>query len=145
MTGKAVEQEIIKLAHEWIEAAGKRDRAALERILSNDFLIAGWLPDGQLADRQTYIEDCLRPVELEHPSYKVDRWRFRTYGDISIVNCMLEIHALVGQSEWGGVFLQTQVWVKRDNQWQVAACHSSPVQEPEDKAGDESASHRVKQ
>jgi len=135
MTDNAVEQEIIKLAHEWIEAAGKRDRAALERILADDFLIAGWLPDGQLGDRQTYIEDCLRPVEVEQPSYKYDRWKCRTYGDVSIVNCTLEIHALVGGIEWGGVFLQTQVWIKRDNQWQVAACHSSPVQEAEGKAG----------
>jgi hypothetical protein len=127
MTDSAVEQEIIKLAHELIEAGGRRDGATLERILADDFLIAGWLPNGQLADRQTYIEDCLRPVSIEQPSYKYDRWKIRIYGDIAIVNCTLEIHALVEGNEWGGLFLITQVWVKRDGQWQVAACHSSPV------------------
>ncbi len=127
MTDPAVEREIINLAHEWIEAGGKRDRATLERILADDFLIAGWLPNGQLGDRETYIEDCLRPVDVEQPSYKYDRWKFRIYGDIAIVNCVLEIHALVSGSDWGGVFLFTQVWVKRDGRWQVATCHSSPV------------------
>jgi hypothetical protein len=127
VTDSDVEHEIIKLAHDWIEAGGRRDRAILEQILAVDFLIAGWLPNGQLSDRQTYIEDCLRPVEVEQPSYKYDRWKFRIYGDIAIVNCTLEIHALVGGSKWGGVFLFTQVWVKRDGRWQVTACHTSPV------------------
>jgi Domain of unknown function (DUF4440) len=134
MTDPLIEQEIIKLAHEWIEAGGKRDRATLERILADDFLIAGWLPNGQLGDRETYIEDCLRPVEVEQPSYKYDRWRFRIYGDFAIVNCVLEFHALVGGSDWGGVFLFTQVWVKRDGRWQVATCHSSPIGEAQGKA-----------
>jgi Domain of unknown function (DUF4440) len=134
MTDSVIEQEIIKLAHEWIEAAGRRDRAALERILADDFLIAGWLPDGQLGDRETYIEDCLRPVDVERPSYKFDRWKVRTYDDVAIANCILEIHALIGGSDWGGVFLFTQVWVERGARWQVAACHSSPVPGTEGKA-----------
>lgn len=129
MTDPDVEQEITKLAHDWIEAVGRRDRVTLERILADDFLIAGWLPDGQMGDRRTYIEDCLRPVELESPSYKYDRWKIRIYGDVAIANCTLELRGMVKGSEWGGVFLFTQVWVKRDDRWQVAACHSSPVQE----------------
>ena len=126
MSDTAVQQEIIALAHEWMEAAGRRDGAALERILADDFVIAGWLPEGRLGDKQTYIEDCLRPVEVDQASYKYDRWSFRIYGDIAIVNCMLEIHALVGGSPWGGLFLFTQVWSKRDR-WQITACHSSQV------------------
>jgi ketosteroid isomerase-like protein len=129
MTDPDVEQEIIKLAHEWIEAGRRRDRTALERILADDFIIAGWLPEGRLADKQTYIEDCLRPVDVGQSSYKYDRWDIRIYGDTAIANCTLEIHALVGGSDWGGNFLFTQVWFKRDGRWQVVSCHSSPVLE----------------
>ena len=134
MTNQAVEQEIISLANEWIVAAGQRDRAALERIIADDFLIAGWLPDGQLGDRQTYIEDCLRPRAVEQSSYNYSKWKVRIYGDVAVVNCILEIHALVGGTAWGGVFLHTQVWTKRDGPWRVVACHSSPVPEPKGKA-----------
>ena len=123
MTDHSVEQEIINLAHEWIEAAGQHDRTSLERILAEDFEIAGWLPEGQLGNRQTYIEDCLRPVALEQPSYRYDRWRIRVFGDLAVVNCTLEIHALVAGSNWGGLFLHTHVWVKRAGRWQVVACH----------------------
>ena len=134
MSDPAVEQVIINLAHEWIEAAGNRDHAALERILSDDFLIAGWLPNDNLADKQTYIEDCLRPVFVEESSYKYDHWRFRIYGDVAIVNCTLNIHALVGGSHWGGIFIFTQIWVKRDVWWKAVACHTSPVQEAQERA-----------
>ena len=133
MTDPAIEREIIKLTHEWKEAGRQRDRATLERILADDFLIAGWLPDGKLGDRLTYIEDCMRPVEVEQASYRFDRWKFRTYGDTAIVNCILEIHAVVGGGGGGGVFQMTYIWVKRDGKWQVVTCHTSPVVDAEGK------------
>jgi len=133
MTDPAIEQEIIKLTHEWKEAGRQRNRPTLERILADDFLIAGWLPEGKLGDRLTYIEDCMRPVEVEGASYRFGRWKFRRYGDTVIVNCILEIHAIVGGEAWGGVFLMTYVWVKRDGNWQVVSCHTSTVEDAEGK------------
>lgn len=121
------EQEIIKLAQEWIEAIGKRDRAALERILHPDFLIAGWLPNGRLGDRGSYLEDCLRPISVEQASYGYEQWQFRFYGHIAVVNCIFTCQALVAGKQWGGVFLFTDVWIKRSERWQVATRHSSPV------------------
>ena len=133
MTDPDIEREIINLTHEWKEAGRQRNRATLERILADDFLIAGWLPEGKLGDRLTYIEDCMRPVEIEEGSYGFDRWKFRTYGDIAIANCILEIHAVVGGVAWGGVFQMTYVWEKRVGKWQVVTCHTSPVVDAEGK------------
>jgi ketosteroid isomerase-like protein len=127
MTDPAVEQEIIRLAHEWMEAGRRRDRAALEHVLAEDFLIAGWRLEGQLSDRATYVEDCLRPVDVEQASYTWDRWNVRVYGDTALANGVLTMRAVVAGKECGGVFLLTQVWMRRDGRWQVVACHSSPV------------------
>ena len=126
-----IEQEIIKLTYEWMGAIGRRDRATLERILAGDFLIAGWLPEGRLGDKQLYLEDCLMPVGLEQASYSYDRWQFRIYDKVVVANCVLKAHAVVGGREWGGVFLLTHVWVERGGSWQVAACHTSPVLSPQ--------------
>jgi ketosteroid isomerase-like protein len=120
-------QEIIKLSSEWMEAVARRDQAALDRILAHDFLIAGWLPEGRLGDKQFYIEDCLRPVDIEQGSYHFDRWKVRTYGDTVVVNCVFEAHAMVGGQPWGGVFLLTSVWVRDGDHWRVVTSHSSPV------------------
>ena len=121
------EQEIIQLAHEWLDAIGKRDRDALERILDPDFVIAGWLPNGRLGDRAFYLEDCLKPILFEQATYSYEQWRFRFYDHIAIVNCVLKCQALVEGKPWGGVFVCTDVWTKPSERWRVATRHSSPV------------------
>ena len=122
-----IEQEIIRLTHEWMDAVARRDSAALDGIIAGDFLISGWLPDGGLADKKLYIEDCLRPVEVEQASYSYDRWKVRVYDDTAVVNCILHCQALVAAQERGGDFLLTDVWVKEGGHWRVVTRHSSPI------------------
>ena len=122
-----IEQEIIKLTHEWMDAVARRDSAALDGIIAGDFLISGWLPDGRLADKKLYIEDCLRPVEVEQASYSYGRWKVRVYDDAAVVNCILHCQALVAGQEWGGDFLLTDVWIKEGGHWRVVTRHSSPI------------------
>lgn len=121
------EQEIRKLAHEWLDAARRRDHSTLDRILAEDFLISGWQPEGRLADKQYYIEDCLRPVDIQEGSYQYDRWQVRRYGETAVINCVLEIHAIVEGAKWGGEVLITDVWVRDGDQWQVVTRHTSPI------------------
>lgn len=125
--GTQVQQTIIQLTHEWMDAVAQRDRVTLERILGDDFLIAGWLPEGKLGDKQVYLADCLLPVEAEQATYSYDGWAFRTYDQIVIANCILKARAIISGNEWGGTFLTTNVWIKRDSSWQVVAVHSSPI------------------
>ena len=122
-----IEREIIKLTHEWMDAVARRDSAARDGIIAGDFLISGWLPDGRLADKKLYIEDCLRPVEVEQASYSYDRWKVRVYDDTAVVNCILHCQALVAGQEWGGDFLLTDVWIKEGGHWRVVTRHSSPI------------------
>ena len=122
-----IEEEIIRLSHEWIEAVGRRDGDALDLILADDFLIAGWLPGGKIGDRQFYIDDCLRPVDLGQVTYSYDQWKFRIYDEFVIANCVFKAHALVAGKEWEGEFLFTDVWINRGNGWKVVTRHTSPV------------------
>jgi ketosteroid isomerase-like protein len=121
------EQELIRLEHEWVEAIAQCDAATLNRLIADDFFIAGWLPNGQLGDKQTYVEDCLRVVDVLEPAYSFDSWRIKEYGDVVIVNSVFECHAVVAGREWGGIFLLTDVWIKEDGRWRAATRHSSPV------------------
>ena len=54
-----IEEEIKALTHELMEAMRKRDEPTLDRILSDDFVIAGWQPEGRLADKKFYIADVM--------------------------------------------------------------------------------------
>jgi ketosteroid isomerase-like protein len=130
------EQEIRKLAHEWLDAARRRDGATLDRILADDFVISGWQPEGRLADKQFYVEDCLKPVDIQEGSYQFDRWTVRTYGETAVVNCILEIHAIVEGHRWGGEVLITDVWVRERAMWRVVARHTSPIVRAKDGTGE---------
>jgi ketosteroid isomerase-like protein len=121
------QDEIKRLAHEWLDAIQRRDRATLDRILADDFVLAGWQLDGRLADKQFYIEDCLKPVDVRQGSYEFDRWTIRFYGELALVNCVLKIHALVEGHDWGGEFLISDVWSRDQGNWQVLARHSSAI------------------
>ena len=125
-----IERQIIQLAHEWVDAIGRRDSATLDQILANDFLISGWLPQGQLADKKLYLEDCMRPMEVQEPSYRFNRWKVRAYGSTVVVNCVFSCHGIVGGKEWGGNFLFTDVWVRDGGSWRVVTRHSSPIVTP---------------
>jgi ketosteroid isomerase-like protein len=131
-----IEQEIRKLAHEWLDAARRRDRETLDRILADDFLISGWQPDGRLADKQYYIEDCLRPVEIQEGAYQFDRWQVRQYRETAVVNCILDIHAIVDGVKWGGEALITDVWVREGEVWRVVTRHSSPIERSKNDPGE---------
>jgi len=130
------EQEIKQLAHEWLDAARRRDRATLDRILAEDFLISGWQPEGRLADKPYYIEDCLRPVDIQEGYYQFDRWQVRQYGETAVVNCILEIRAIVEGAAWGGEVLVTDVWVRDGGQWRVVTRHTSPIVRAEQEANE---------
>ena len=121
------EQEIKDLAHEWLDAARRRDRETLDRILADDFVISGWQPEGRLADKQFYIEDCMRPVDIQDGSIRFDRWQFRIYGETAVVNCILDIRAVVNGHPWGAEVLITDVWVKEGDAWRVVTRHTSPI------------------
>ena len=121
------QQEIQELSREWLEAARRRDHAALDRILSDDFVISGWQPEGRLADKQYYIEDCLKPVDIQEGYYHFDRWAIRVYDETAVVNCILDIHAIVNGYKWGGEVLITDVWVREQGAWRVVTRHTSPI------------------
>jgi hypothetical protein len=121
------EQAIIRLEHAWTDAVVRRDGAELDRILADDFLIAGWLPDGKLGDKSFYIKDCLMPVDVKQSSCTYDQWKIRIFSTTAVVNCIFRCHAVISGQEWGGEFLFTDVWMKEGGSWRAVSRHSSPL------------------
>ena len=122
-----IKEAIKALTHEMLDAVRRRDEPTLDRILSDDFVIAGWQPEGRLADKKFYIADAMTPVEIESGSYRYDAWKFRIHGNVIIVNCTLDIHAIVNGHPWGGEVLITHVWINEQDQWRLLSAHTSPI------------------
>ena len=100
----AAEAELIALDEAWIDAEVRGDRAALERILHEEFLAT--YPSGRTVDRATFIDDVLKndiaPFVVIHESIRV-------HGDTALI---------IDVSESGNM-KYTWVAVRTSGQWRV--------------------------
>ena len=111
-----VEQELVALEREWMDAVRRKDTETLERIVGTDYVYAA---SGQGRwSRQRWMET----VRI----YDIDRFEFadvdvRPYGDVAVVLSDYRQDATVAGERRSGDFLLTDVWVRRDGRWQVVA------------------------
>jgi len=103
---RAAMAELRALDDAWIEAEIGRDRAALERILHEDFLAT--FGSGRTVDRDGFIEMVM---SNDIPPFTVTLDYFRVFGDT----------AVVVERNGNGKTKYTWVAIKRDGQWRVIA------------------------
>ena len=106
------EAELIALDDAWIEAEVGGDRAALELILHEDFLVT--YPSGRTVDRTTFIDGILGnrpgPFTVTHESIQV-------HGDTAVV---IDVSGN-GRTKF------TWIAIKRDRQWRVISETASRI------------------
>jgi hypothetical protein len=66
-----------------------------------------------------WIEAALGPFTCQ--SFEWKEIKVRLYGDTAVVNALIDQKANVGEQDWGGRFMITDVWVYQQNKWQVVA------------------------
>jgi ketosteroid isomerase-like protein len=108
--------ELAALGQGWMEAVQRKDVAALEQILASEY---AYTASGQgRKSRAQWLETL--------PIYDIHRFEFtevdvRDYGDVAVLISRYRQDASVGGVPRSGEFLLTDVWVRRDGRWQVAA------------------------
>jgi uncharacterized protein (TIGR02246 family) len=124
------EQEVRALVREWDEAFQRRDPAALNRILADDFVMTD--ASGAVLNKMQYLSSVVKAPDISHipqPSPVSDDVTVRVYGDAAVVTG----HSTVkGRSRGRGQFLSgqyrfTDVWVKRQGQWQAVATQGTSI------------------
>lgn len=115
------EQELIGLSTELMKAVERQDRAALERLVSDDFLLESPGDAGESVRKVTWIENA---VGMKWENFEFHNFRVRVYGDTAVVTFLLDFKVMTEAGMPIGSDAQiTDVWVKRDGQWQIAARH----------------------
>ena len=116
----SAETELARLEHEWMAAWVKQDRATCERILAHDFLLTS--ARGILMSKIDWLAALSSFICT---SFSWEQLLVRPYGDTAIVHIRANQQAAVAGQDWSGVFLITDVWVKRNDQWQVVSRHGT--------------------
>jgi uncharacterized protein (TIGR02246 family) len=122
-----VEQALLKLEREWAEALVKADMAALDRLMADDWSMTTW--NGQTQTKAQSIEEIKSGV-VKFETANVDNLKIRTFGDVAVVTLSQTEKSKNKGKDSSGRYLYTDVWVKRNGQWQAVATHGTKVEQP---------------
>jgi len=117
-----VDAEITQLERDWVAAIVKKDAAALDRILADDF--NGTSPTGSTfpkADAIGELKSGLYVVE----TMNMDEVSVNVYGNTAVAFTSQQEKSKYNGKDNSGHYHFTNVWVNRDGKWQVVASHGS--------------------
>jgi ketosteroid isomerase-like protein len=120
--GKSVEQAILQIDQERIQAQIGADAAALDRIYAADFIGIG--PSGKLRNKTQVLSD-FTSGELKFQTITTSDVEVRVYGNTAVET---GISIMDGQDKGKTVPRDnrfTRVWVKENGHWQLVANHYS--------------------
>jgi ketosteroid isomerase-like protein len=109
---------------EVLTALRNADRAALDALLRDDFLIttAGWLREP--VGKQAWLDATLGAHMLERFDLRVTETR--RFGDVAVVLAESSQEGTRNGEPWALTFRYTDVWVLGER-WRLAARHASVV------------------
>jgi len=120
-----MEELFLDLEIKWMTAWKNKDVTTVRKMLSDDFTLTSSLSSGGLVDKEAWIEK-LQVYDCK--DFRFDKIQVRVYNDTSIVNSWFHQEATANGKDWSGDFLITDVWVKKNEDWQVVTRHASWLQ-----------------
>lgn len=127
----AAEREIIAADQALNEAFVRGDVAALERIMTDDYVSTS--PLGNVRNR-TEALDMQRAGLRRSFSLVADDVRVRVYGDSAVLTSRRIERGEFRGRDVSGQFRTTRVYVRQDGRWRLAAMQTTPIA-PDDSSG----------
>jgi hypothetical protein len=109
------------LEQSWMAAWVTKDRATCQRILADDFLLTS--ARGALMSKSEWLAGAMGPFVCT--DFHWEQIQVRPFGDAAVVHGRSRQQATVAGQDWSGVFLVTDVWVRRNGLWQVVSRHGT--------------------
>jgi hypothetical protein len=108
-----------RLADAWLQ----RDRAAIETILAPEWSVTQ--PDGQILSRATVLGPFFDGLRLD--TFVVDDVSVMLFGTTAVVRGRTVASGTLHGSQVSARIRFSDVFIKRDGQWQAVASHASPL------------------
>jgi ketosteroid isomerase-like protein len=117
-----IEATIAQLEREWVAAIVKKDGAALDRLLAEEF--AGISPTAHYYDKTMAIDDLKRGTYVVE-SMNLDEVSVNAYGDMAVAFASQEEKSRYADVDISGHYHYTNVWANKDGRWQAVASHGT--------------------
>ncbi len=121
--GGAVEQALIKLDRELMDAAVSKDRAAFERVASDHYVFVN--PAGSIQERGAPADGPnLESIQTDNVMVRVD-------GDTAVLTGKAMVKGkFANGTDISGAYTYMRVFAKQKGQWRVAAASVVPIRQP---------------
>ncbi len=119
------DQQFLDLETHWMNAWKNKDEATARKIMSDDFALTSVMTTGELVYKETWIAHAMHGFDCQ--SFSFDTIKVRIYGNTAVLNVWYHKVATINGKDWSGSSLLTDVWVKKDDEWQVVARHATAL------------------
>ena len=108
-------------------AQTKNDMEALTTLLADDLV---YVHSSAKADGKSEFIDSMRSGRTKYESIEPSDVKVRVYGNTAIVNGLAKLTVATNGQSNSFSLRYTDVWVMRDNKWQMVSWQSTRVPEP---------------
>jgi len=123
----SVEQQLKQVEREWNDAVVRRDAAALERILSDDFML---ITAAGTVSTKAQLIDTIKSPDLVIEPFDTQDVSVRVYGDTAVVTGRFTQKGSYKGKAFSNQFRYTDVYVKRALGWQAVSAQSTFIPKP---------------
>ena len=114
---KQMEEEILKVENEFVDAIARNNREAIEQFVTDDWIIIN--ADGGIIDKERFL-GVIESGTLAHELMECDDMRVRAYGDCAVVTALTRSKGKFMGQEFTTHERSTDVFVRRDGEWRCA-------------------------
>ena len=115
-----MEEELLKLEKEFVQAIVRNDADAVESFLTDDWIIID--PDGGIIEKARFLE-VIRSGALSHESMESSDLRVRLYGSTAIVTGLTSTKGKFMGQDFTSCERATDVFVKQGDRWRCVLTH----------------------
>lgn len=121
-----VERQILKLEEELTQTELRLDVQALDRIYADDIMVTA--PIGICVDKPAVMNEIRQAAEKAVVGkYDKDDLKVRGFGDTAVSSYRMSAEATFEGVEIKRQLCITNVWMKRNGDWQIVARHTASL------------------
>ena len=121
-----IERQIYKLEEELTQTEHRLDVEALDRIYADDIIVTA--PIGLCVDKPTVMAEVRSAADKAVVGrYDKEDLQVRAFGDTAVSSYRMAAEATFEGTEIKRQLCVTNVWLKRNDQWQIVARHTASL------------------
>ncbi len=119
-----MEQELLKLMDDWMNAEVKADMAFLDAFIADECSITD--PMGTVWTKAQFLGG-LKSGQGAVKSFALDNMKARIYGDAAVVTGRMTATQTMDGRDISGQYQCSDMFIKKAGRWQVVAIHLSMI------------------